>query len=420
MRIDLIAPPYSGHLHPILAIARELAPRHAVRVLSTPSAMAQVARAGLVGVPLLDADAERALDAISDPRHAVRNHPLRMHRQLRDALGVMARFAQALRAAYVQAPPELVIADFTVPVAGTVAQALGIRWWTSLPSPCVIETPDGPPAYMGGLLPATQAGARLRQALARRAVRGFKRGLHRLHRRRMRALGLPQLYRDDGSEAVYSPERILALGVAALEFPCTWPAALRFVGPRLPASGRDTPWLPPRAAPVFVAGRRHVLVTLGTHLRWAKDAFDARLRALAAAMPELEFHFTDGDVAAGHHERSGNYQRLAHVDYARWVGRYDLVVHHGGAGILYRCLADARPAIVCPQDYDQFDHAARLQHAGAALWLRDLDGLEAALRRAFAEPSLFAGLPALQAAVRACVAAHPLAELVECDGDTAP
>jgi len=410
MRIDLIAPPYSGHLHPVLAIACELAARHEVRVLSTPSAMAQIARAGLAGVSLLDADAERALDAISDPRHAVRNHPLRMHRQLRAALDVMARFAQALRDTYADAAtrPGLVIADFTVPAAGAVAQLLGIRWWTSLPSPCVLESPDGPPAYMGGLSPATHPGSRLHHALARLAVRGFKRGVHRVYRERMTTLGLPRLYRDDGSEAVYSPERILALGVEVLEFARSWPAALRFIGPQLPAPGTDTPWLAARPAPRFVEGRRHVLVTLGTHLRWAKDAFDARLRALAAAMPDVEFHFTDGDAAATHHDHAGNHQRLAYVDYARWIGRYDLVVHHGGAGILYQCLAAARPAIVCPQDYDQFDHAARLQHARAALWLRDPAGLEVAVRRAFAEPALFAGLPALQAAVRAAAAAQLL------------
>lgn len=417
MRIDLIAPPYSGHLHPVLAMASTLAAHHAVRVLSTPSATVQIARAGLVGVPLLDADAERTLDAISDPRHAVRSHPLRMHRQLRAALEVMARFTQALRNTYADAAtrPDLVIADFTVPAAGAVAQSLGIRWWTSLPSPCVLEAPDGPPAYMGGLVPATHTAARLQHALARLAVRGFKRGVHRAYRRRMTALGLPRLYRDDGSEAVYSPQRILALGVEALEFPRTWPAALRFIGPQLPTPGSGTPWLAARPAPRFVAGRRHVLVTLGTHLRWAKDGFDAALRALAAAMPDVEFHFTDGDAAAGHHDHAANYQRLAYVDYARWIHHYDLVVHHGGAGILYRCLATGRPAIVCPQDYDQFDHAARLQSARAALWLRDPAAIEAAVRRAFAEPALFDGLPALQAAVRATTGAHPLVTLVADD-----
>ncbi len=390
MRIDLIAPPYSGHLHPLLAIARELAPHHQVRVLSTPAAQARIRACGLTGVSVLgDAD-DRVLRAIADPPHAVGNHPLRLRRQLRDALALMQRFGEALHARYRDERPELVIVDFTVPAAGLAAQALGIAWWTSLPSPCVLETPDGPPAYFGGLRPAGGAWARTGHALARRLTRGFKRSVHAWHRGQMRALGLPRLYRDDGSEAVYSPQCILALGLASLEFPATRPAALRFVGPRL--------CTPPSAvrAPPFVPGRRHVLVTLGTHLGWVKDRVDALLRALAPAFPQVEFHFSDGDPAAPVQAPLGNYRRLPYVDYATQLARYDLVVHHGGAGILYACLEAGRPAIVHPLDYDQFDHAARLQAAGAAWWLRDLDGLPALLRRVLDGEVRLPGLAVLQ------------------------
>lgn len=413
MRIDLIAPPYSGHLHPILAMALELAPTHRVRVLSTPAGAAEAAACGLPARALLDADADRELRRISDPRHAVGSHPVRMLRQLRAALAVMARLRDALEATYAHARPGLVIADFTVPVAGAVASRLGVPWWTSLPSPCVIETPDGPPAYLGGLRPADGPLSHARDAAARALVRAFKRTLHRSHRARMRALGFPALYRADGSEAAYSPQRILALGLPSLEFPRRWPDAVRFVGPRLPPAGRRTPWLPERPAPRFRAGRRHVLVTLGTHLGWAKDALDRRLRDLAAAMPDVEIHFSDGDAQAQHHGQAGNYQRLAYVDYAQWLGRYDLVVHHGGAGIMYQCIATARPAIVMPQDYDQFDHAARLDAAGAAIRLRRADGLGEAIRGALDAPDRFRALPALQAELQRLLAANPLAGMVD-------
>ena len=36
------------------------------------------------------------------------------------------------------------------------------------------------------------------------------------------------------------------------------------------------------------------------------------------------------------------------VDYDTQVGRYELVVHHGGTGILYHCLRHAKPAVVYP------------------------------------------------------------------------
>ena len=69
MRIDLIAPPYSGHLHPILAIARQLAAQHDVRVLSTPAAMARIAACGLHGISVLDAQADQLLAQIANPPH---------------------------------------------------------------------------------------------------------------------------------------------------------------------------------------------------------------------------------------------------------------------------------------------------------------------------------------------------------------
>ena len=58
-----------------------------------------------------------------------------------------------------------------------LATRLGIRWWTSLPSPCVLETPDGPPPYVGGLLPSTGRWDSLQHAAARRLTRLFKRGV---------------------------------------------------------------------------------------------------------------------------------------------------------------------------------------------------------------------------------------------------
>ncbi|PPU35261.1 MULTISPECIES: glycosyltransferase [unclassified Xanthomonas] len=407
MRIDLVAPPYSGHLHPILAIARQLTPDHDVRVISTPAAQARIAACGLRAVSVLDAQADRVLLDIANPPHAVGHHPLRLRRQLHAALGLMAQLGDALKTDWRARRPDLVIVDFTLPSAGLAAQAMGIAWWTSMPSPCVIETGDGPPAYFGGLLPATTLRQRMWHALARRLTRGFKRSLHACYRRQMRACGLPALYRRDRSEAVYSPQCILALGVPAFEFAQRWPAALRFVGPQLCTPPSEV------APPGFVDGRRHVLVTLGTHLQWVKQRVDEVLRALAPRFPEVIFHFSDGDTAAPHQQGQGNYQRLPYVDYAQHLPRYALVVHHGGAGILYACLAAGLPAIVYPLDYDQFDHAARLQAAGAATWLRDLDELPARLDEALAATEPPCGVRRLQAELQATYAQQRVVQLVQ-------
>ncbi|QBN86762.1 glycosyl transferase [Xanthomonas oryzae pv. oryzae] len=307
----------------------------------------------------------------------------------------MAQLGEALQQRWRERQPDLVIVDFTLPSAGLAAQTMGIAWWTSMLSPCVIDTEDGPPAYFGGLQPVTTPLQQIWHAVARRLTRALQRSLHLCYRRQMRACGLPGIYRSDRSEAVDSPYCILALGVPSFELAQRWPAAVRFVGPQL--------CTPPSAvtAPNFVAGRRHVLATLGTHLQWVKQRMDGVLRALAPQFPKVIFHCSDGDTAAPLQPAQGNYHRLPYVDYAQHLQRYALVVHHGGADILYACLAAGLPAIVYPLDYDQFDHAAHLQVAGAAWWLRDLNGLPALLREALSADEAPSGVHRLQAELQA-------------------
>jgi UDP:flavonoid glycosyltransferase YjiC (YdhE family) len=379
--IDLVAPPFCGHLHPLLGIGRRLAREHRVRVISTEGAREQIAAAGLPAQSLLSGG-DAAIFGIVEPPHAVRSNPLRLAAQLRANLALLGRLREELTALWERGRPDLLIADFTVPVAGFAASALGIPWWTTLPSPCAMETPDGPPGYLGGWRPRGDRIGRWRDAAGRRLIRGFKRGVHLLFRERMRQLGVPSLYRPDGTEAVYSAQRVLALGTAELEFPRRWPAAVELIGPVL--------YTPPSAAPPppFLPGRRHVLVTLGTHLRWYKDRAAEAVRRAARALSGIEFHFSDGILGSTRHEADGNFRRLGYVPYARDLTGYDLVVHHGGAGVMYHCLRAGKPALVIPLDYDQFDHAARLEVAGVAWRVPRLDALPGLVARALEDPGL--------------------------------
>ncbi len=372
-RIELLAPPFAGHLHPILAIGRALREVADIEVVSTEAAQARIRAAGLAGSAVVPG-ADEALRAIVDPPHAVGAHPLRLHAQFQRSLELLDAFGAALDARYSRARPDLMIADFTLPVAGAAAQRRGIPWWTSHPSPCVIEAPGGPPAYLGGWVPGIGTSGRARDALAVRAVRGFKWSLHRMHRGRLAALGFPSLYRDDGSEAAYSSECILGLGLRELEFERAWPAALRFIGPML--------WSPPNigAAPPD-NDAVNVLATLGTHLGWAKQRMGEHLETVAQTMPAIRLHFSDGRLDAGSDATHRALHRHAWVDYPSWVPRMRAVLHHGGAGVMWECLRAGVPALVLPNDYDQFDHAARLQAAGVALRLRHPREIEPALRR---------------------------------------
>ena len=380
-RVDFVSPPMSGHLHPILGLARAVARVADVRVISTAAAMPEIAAAGLSGHALLSG-ADAIIAAVVNPSRPVRSHPLRLYEQFRANIGLLTDFHRELLQFWRDAPPHLVIADFTVPTAGSAAIAKGIHWWTSAPSPCAMETPDGPPAYLGGWKPSASWPGHVRDQAGRAAIRGFKRGVHWMFRDALAPLGFPSVYRADGYESIYSPERVLALGLSALEFPRTYSSAVEFVGPVLYTPPSDTP------SPHFVEGRRHVLVTTGTHLPWRKEALVAAIRQAARDMPTVEFHVSDGDRTSARHEVVANMHRLGFVSYARDLARYDLVVHHGGSGILYWSLAAGIPAVVVPADFDQFDNAARLEVAGAGLQVRRISALPGAIARALGDAAL--------------------------------
>lgn len=400
-RIDVVAPPMAGHLHPTLGVAVHLAREFDVRFISTDGVQSQIAAAGLRGQALLPGR-DAAIRAIVEPDHAVGTNLVRLRRQLVANLDLLAEFRDALHGLWSrEGPPALVVADFTLPVVGAVAQAFGVPWWTTHPSPCVIDTLDGTPAYLGGWRPLAGPLGTIRDAVGRRVIRAAKRAAHWLHRDAMRRIGLGAIYRPNGSEAVYSPARIFALGLAELEFPRTYPPSVRVVGP--------VRYTPPTAVPPppFVDGRRHVLVTIGTHLPWAKQVFAEAAARAARALPEIEIHFTDGRVDGRASARAGaiaetpNFRRLPYVSYARDLARYALVVHHAGTGVLYHALAAGLPAVVAPLDYDQPDYAARLEVAGVARRLTHPSRLGEAIRAALDDRAMAQRARTMGARVRA-------------------
>ncbi|WP_278257311.1 hypothetical protein [Nocardioides convexus] len=185
------------------------------------------------------------------------------------------------------------IADFTMGAVGPAADAVGSPWWTVHPSPCAIEGRSGPPSYLGGWRPGQTPLGRARDAAGRRWVRAFKRVAPRLAGVRLSDVGLTRIYRDDGSEAIYSAERVLALTPGAVEYERDLPPAVRYVGPVL--------FTPPveAAPPDLDPALRHVLVTAGTHLPWHKQALlDAAGQAARSLPDDVRVHVSLGSAVA--------------------------------------------------------------------------------------------------------------------------
>ena len=365
MRIDFVAPPFAGHLFPLLDLASHLQAQGltGLRVLSTEDAGEAIRLCGLTSVALLPGLQEQVW-AIANVNQRVGFHPLRLYRQFRSNLALMARLRGQLRELWRSDRPRLVIGDFTIPAAGLLAQDLGIPWWTSLPSPCVLETRTGVPSYLGGWRPRNDLFGLAHDALGRKLIRLFKRGIGALFARELRALSVCGVYREDGSELIYSPECILALGMREFELERDWPPALRFIGPLTAA--------PPygHAEPDFPPGKRCVLVSLGTHLHWARRQAAALVSEVARMMPDCVFHFTFGKPGSSWSERRENVYHYGFLPYDQYLSRYDAALIHGGAGITYSCIRAGVPMLVWPHDYDQYDHAVRIVERGLGLRLQ--------------------------------------------------
>lgn len=387
-RVDLVAPPMAGHLHPVLGIAARLQQEDdlAVRVLTTRAGARVAAAAGIDAVALLDG-ADEAIETVVNPPYRVGSDPRLLVRQLRATVDLQVRLGRELEELW-RAPldgscPDLVLADFTMVAVGPVADAAGVPWWTTHPSPCAIEGAAGPPAYLGGWRPGSGPAGRARDALGRRFVRAFKRAAPWLAGARLADVGLARAYREDGSEAIYSPRRVLALTPEEIEYDRGLPAAVRYVGPVLftPPSG---------AGPVELgSGRRHVLVTAGTHLAWHREALLGAAREAARRLHPrgVELHVALGGSTPPPGGTVPGLRVHAYVDYQRDLPRFDAVVHHGGSGVLGHALAAGLPAVVWPVDYDQADHAVRLVDAGVAVRLRAPEQLAGALARVLDDPS---------------------------------
>lgn len=394
-RVAFVAPPFAGHLYPMveLALAAKEA-GHEVEVITGAAKRSAVAGRGLATstLPCLNGS---ALERIANTERAIGGNPARLLAQLRAGLTVAVEARDQLMDRWRRTPPDLVVADSVAVAAGLAAKALGIDWVTTIATPFAIENRRGVPCYMGGWTEGESVGHRLRDAAGRALTRVVKRGMAVAVADLLRALG-SGVYRDDGTEACYSPQAILGFGLMELEFERDWPPGFRMIGPVFANPELAAP------SPPLVPDRPNILISLGTHLPWAKKDLAGDVAWLAQRRPDLHFVATMGEperMADAPVRLAANAVMTPFVSYRADLGRFDAVIHHGGAGISYASIALGRPALVVPHDYDQFDFAARIVAKGAGRRIRRLRGAETptALDSIMA-PGACPGLPSLAAA----------------------
>ena len=360
IKIDVISVPFSGHLFPTLTLVKSLLedPRFQIRVITGFQKKALVEQIGFDCLALFP-DRPTVMEDIANT--AKQANLLIMYQQLMaNSRLVPEVFDEINRIWEAEGRPDLVIADFVAAPAGMLADRLEIPWITTIPSPVAIESRTTTPAYLGGWKPHQGIFYKWRDALGRQVIRLAKKVGFALVKKNLDTLEGFKLYREDGTEAIYSPYSILALGMKELEFRDDFPSQLKWVGYRCLSFDR----LPQEQKQYFTSSNKRVFVTSGTHLKWEKERMVEYAKLLSQEYPDYVFYVTLGDPSGIENPPSMLSENLLIFDYLPYsdvLDQMDFAIHHAGAGIMMGCIDLGIPSLILPQDYDQFDNAVRAE-----------------------------------------------------------
>jgi UDP:flavonoid glycosyltransferase YjiC (YdhE family) len=289
-------------------------------------------------------------------------------------------YAAAVRAAEVTRPvvrdfaPDVAVSDILTPAPALAAELEGVPVATLVPHVYPDLAPGFAPYAIGARLPRTALGRRAWRQTDPLIARGLEQGRREYNECRAR-LGLPPLpYRHTG----ISRSLALVATLPQLEYPRTWPAWVRIVGPLLWEPPGECVEPPPGTGPV-------VLVAPST-------AQDPEHRLLRAALAGLAGEAVRVIATYNGHEPSppvdvpANAVLVPWLSYSQTMPACDLVVAHGGHGTLMRALSCGCPVVLSPAGGNMAENAARVDWAGLGVRLpRRLctpRGVRLAVRRA--------------------------------------
>ncbi len=360
IKIDFISPPFSGHLNPLVELAYPLLSNthYDIRFITGPNKINYLNEMGFNAVPVLP-DTPNAMELIANTTKPVKSNPFALLKQLKQVLTRSPQIIEELQNMIRQNNTDIVVADFTAIHAGIACTQLHLPWITTMPTPFAIETNSGPPSYFGGLLYSESVSSKVMHYLARKSVRLFKIIVGFIFRKELKKMNF-SIYRKDGNERAYSPYSILGLGIKEFEFNGNWPAHFELIGSCCSV---------PEPSVVLNLDThsydKTVLVTLGTHLEWAKHTLINDVHSIAKEFTDVCFVVSFGrreTMSESATYMNHNVIAYDYVSYTQHLNIFDAVIHHGGAGITYACIKEEKPCIVIPHDYDQFDFAARIEY----------------------------------------------------------
>ncbi|MGY2047323.1 glycosyltransferase [Methylobacterium sp. JK268] len=380
MKLLLAATPLTGHLNPLLAVARVAAGRgDEVVVVTSEDARPKVEAAGFRCVAYAnDHSAEyRETSLPVGPERGRREFEQRF-------IAIMPRQAEVLRAVVAAERPDAI-------VAGSLFLGVLPLLLDPAPRPPVIlcnvsflflDRPDGAPLGPG-FPPARDAAERARYAAIRQQVDvAFTQPVRAAADAALARMGLPGLPASLTQSILTLPDAVIQLTIPDFEYDfAPLPPGIRFVGALPPpaVAGPNPDWWPDLGS-----SRRIVLVTQGT-LANADfgEVVAPTLRALADRTDVLAVATTGGrPVEAIGIPIPANARVASFLPFADLMPRVAALVTNGGYGTVLSALQAGVPIVSAGMTEDKAEVGARVGWSGTGIFLREDASDPAALRRA--------------------------------------
>ncbi|MBI5106766.1 MAG: glycosyltransferase family 1 protein [Solirubrobacterales bacterium] len=407
----------TGHVSPMVAVARELVARGNDVTFYTGDGVAdRVTAVGAAHVGLVDAQdvgfdalgnefTDRPKGGVRQIRYDVRHAFVgRVPGQVQD----LVRYVEAFR-------PDVLLAETGMALAARMAAEItGVPWAALSVTAPTIPSPEIAPFGLG-LAPSSSALGRVRNrvltALTNRVIFGPAARDYDA----MRAdAGLP-LRAESVLEVGVSPYLFLQPTVPSFEYPrSSWPAHAHFVGPLLPPTppGMQTPaWIDE-----LDPSRPVVLVTQGTVATDPQELLLPALEALAGE-PVLVVGTTGGPDPAELGPLPANARVERFVPFHALMPKLAAMVSNGGYGGLHFAMSHGVPLVVAGNSEDKSELVARVNWSGVGVGLRTNRAkpaqLRDAVRKVLGEPEHGARAAAIAAEMARTDAAGTSADLLE-------
>ena len=364
IKIDIIAPPFSGHLYPLLEMIKSFADdeRFDICIYTGFNKKSIVEKLGFKCRVLFENK--------KDIFEKIANTPgkisiLGMYKQFRENLALIPEIVSELEKEFIKRDTDIIIADFVAVPAGIACNRLSIPWITTIPTPFAIESKNTTPSYLGGLYPHSNMIFKIRDILGRFIIRNVKRFFCLLAGKELKKLKF-HLYNEKENENIYSPYSILGIGMSEIEFRNDFPEQFIWAGPCSPVFNKE------KEISIDIPDKfqKSILVSNGTHLLWSKKDLIEIVKKLASIYSDIYFIVSLGDEGGKNYPAEKAAENIIvhrYIPYESIFSAVDYVIHHGGAGILYNCIKFNKPSLIIPHDYDQFDYAVRAELSGIAV-----------------------------------------------------